>query len=117
MPLRIRIAAAAGVAVALAVVAVSIAVYVGVRGELRDEVDASLRDRADAVAVSARSTGSARVPHVPPEPFGGPEGHVQLVLPNGRLVREPSEGDALPVDARAHAIARRGLGEELVDTT
>jgi two-component system sensor histidine kinase MprB len=117
MTLRTRIAAAAGVAVALAVVAVSIAVYVGVRGELRYEVDASLRDRADAVAVSARSTGSSRVPRVPPEPFGGPEGHVQLVLPNGRLLREPSDGDALPVDARAHRIARRGLGEELVDTT
>jgi two-component system sensor histidine kinase MprB len=117
MTLRTRIAAAAGVAVALAVIAVSIAVYVGVRGELRDEVDASLHDRGDAVAISARTTGSSRAPRVPPEPFGGPEGHVQLVLPDGRLLREPSEGDALPVDARAHRIARRGSGEELVDTT
>ncbi len=117
MTLRTRIAAAAGVAVALAVIAVSTAVYVGVRGELRDEVDASLHDRGDAVAISARTTGYYRVPHVAPEPFGGPEGHVQLVLASGRLLREPSDGDALPVDARAHAIARQGSGEELVDTT
>jgi two-component system, OmpR family, sensor histidine kinase MprB len=115
--LRTRIAAAAGVAVALAVIAVSIAVYVGVRGELRDEVDASLGERADAVAISARNSGSARAPRVPPEPFGGPEGHVQVVLPTGRILRDPGEGDALPADARAHRIARTGQGEELVDTT
>jgi two-component system, OmpR family, sensor histidine kinase MprB len=115
--LRTRIAAAAGVAVALAVIAVSIAVYVGVRGELRGEVDNSLNDRADAVAIAARATGTSRAPHAPAEPFGGPEGHVQLVLPNGRILRESTEGDALPVDARAHRIARRGSGQELVDTT
>jgi two-component system, OmpR family, sensor histidine kinase MprB len=117
MTLRTRIAAAAGVAVALAVIAVSIAVYVGVRGELRDEVDASLRERAEAVASSARTTGSSRAPRAPAEPFGGPEGHVQLVLPSGTSLRDPADRDALPVDARARRIARRGAGEELVDTT
>ncbi len=48
MSLRTRIAAAAAVAVAIAVVVVAIAVYLGVRNELRDEVDASLHERADA---------------------------------------------------------------------
>jgi two-component system sensor histidine kinase MprB len=115
--LRTRIAAAAGVAVALAVIAVSIAVYVGVRGELRGEVDNSLNDRADAVAIAARTTGTSKAPHPPAEPFGGPEGHVQLILPSGRILRESTKGDALPVDARAHRIARRGSGQELVDTT
>jgi two-component system, OmpR family, sensor histidine kinase MprB len=116
MTLRTRIAAAAGVAVALAVIAVAIAVYVGVRGELRDEVDASLHERADAVAKFARQ-GGQKLADVPREPFGGPEGYVQLVRPNGRLLRRPTAGEALPLDPRAHDIARNGSGEELVDTT
>jgi two-component system sensor histidine kinase MprB len=111
MTLRTRIAAAAAVAVALAVIAVSIAVYLGVRGELRDEVDANLRHRAEAVAISA---GSA---HAPPEPFGGPEGHIQLIRSGGTILRGPGERDALPVDERALRIARTGSGEELVDTS
>jgi hypothetical protein len=71
MTLRLRIAAAAGLAVALAVIAVSIAVYLGVRGELRDEVDASLHERAEAVTRFA-DRGDQRLPNPPPEPFGGP---------------------------------------------
>ena len=116
MTLRTRIAAAAGVAVALAVIAVAIAVYLGVRGELRDEVDASLHERADAVAGFARQ-GGQQLADVPREPFGGPEGYIQLVRPDGRLLRRPAAGDALPLDERAHAIARGGSGEELVDTS
>jgi two-component system sensor histidine kinase MprB len=116
MTLRTRIAAAAGVAVALAVIAVAIAVYLGVRGELRDEVDASLHERADAVAGFARQ-GGQQLADVPREPFGGPEGYIQLVRPDGRLLRRPAAGDALPLDERAHAIARDGSGEELVDTS
>ena len=68
MTLRTRIAAAAGLAVALAVIAVAIAVYLGVRGELRDEVDASLHERANAVAGFARG-GEQKLADVPPEPF------------------------------------------------
>ena len=50
MTLRARSAAAAGLAVALAVIAAAAAVYLGVRGQLRGEVDESLRDRTEAVA-------------------------------------------------------------------
>jgi two-component system, OmpR family, sensor histidine kinase MprB len=116
MTLRTRIAAAAGLAVALAVIAVSVAVYLGVRNELRDEVDASLHGRADSLADSARSN-QERAPDVPREPFGGPEGYVQVVRPSGRLLRRSPTGEVLPLDERAHRIARRGSGEELVDTT
>ena len=49
MSLRTRIAATAGLAVALVVVIAAIAIYLGVRAELRGEVDDSLRQRADAV--------------------------------------------------------------------
>jgi two-component system, OmpR family, sensor histidine kinase MprB len=116
MTLRTRIAGAAGLAVALAVIAVSVAVYLGVRNELRDEVDASLHGRADALAEFARRNAE-RAPDVPREPFGGPEGYVQVVRPSGRLLRRASSGETLPVDARAHEIARNGSGEELVDRT
>jgi two-component system, OmpR family, sensor histidine kinase MprB len=116
MTLRTRIAGAAGLAVALAVIAVSVAVYLGVRNELRDEVDASLHGRADALAAIARRNAE-RAPDVPPEPFGGPEGYVQVVRPSGRLLRRASSGERLPLDARVHAIARTGSGEELVDRT
>jgi two-component system, OmpR family, sensor histidine kinase MprB len=113
MTLRTRIAAAAGLAVALAVIVVAIAVYLGVRGELRDEVDSSLHERADSVAQLSPNS----VPEVPPEPFGGPEGYVQVVRPDGRLLRTPAGGETLPLDERARAIARRGQGQELIDTT
>ena len=113
MTLRTRIAGAAGLAVALAVIVVAIAVYLGVRGELRDEVDSSLHERADSVAQLSPNA----VPRVPPEPFGGPEGYVQVVRPDGRLLRTPAGGETLPLDERARAIARSGQGEELIDTT
>ena len=126
MTLRTRIAAAAGLAVALTVVAVAVAVYLGVRGELRGEVDRSLRASAETVTRPGgrgpegrpgRPGAPGRVPDVPRQPFGGPEGYVQLVLPAGRVLRRAGVGDALPVDDRAREIASSGAGEELVDTT
>jgi two-component system, OmpR family, sensor histidine kinase MprB len=132
--LRTRIAAAAGLAVALAVAAAALAVYLGVRGELRGEVDESLRRRADTVV--ERGLGGPDRPGVPgapgfgppgepfrrplqapAEPFGGPEGFVQLVLPGGRALRFSNERERVPVTARAREIAREGSGEDLADTT
>jgi two-component system sensor histidine kinase MprB len=135
MTLRTRIAAAAGLAVALAVAAAAVAVYLGVRGELRGEVDDSLRERAETIVDRGRrGPGRPGAPggpgfgppgeslprfplEAPAEPFGGPEGFVQLVLPGGRAVRFRDERERLPVDERARAIAREGSGENLTDTT
>jgi len=145
--LRTRIAAAAGLAVALVVLVAAAAIYLGVRAELRGEVDRSLRDRAGAIARLAggprpgepgprgagsrldrerpsvqpgpRDGGRLRdgLPLPPPEPFGGPEGFAQLVLPSGRVLRRPGTDESLPVDSRAREIARSGSGEYLTDTT
>jgi len=134
--LRTRIAAAAAIAVALVVVIAAVAIYLGVRAELRGEVDDSLRDRAAAFGRRADfgrpgepGGGEGRglppaprehrraFPNLPPEPFGGPEGFAQLVLPSGRAVRPPSARDALPVDARTREVARTGSGEFLTDET
>ena len=63
-----------------------------------------------------RRTPSSR--GVPPEPFGGPEGYVQVVRPDGRLAATARRAaTSLPLDERARAIARSGQGEELIDTT
>jgi len=63
--LRTRIAAVAGVAVAVAVIGAAVFVYVGVRSQLRGEVDDALRARAAPVA----RPGPPR-----PEPGGPPGG-------------------------------------------
>jgi two-component system sensor histidine kinase MprB len=134
--LRTRIAAAAGLAVALVVLVAAAAIYFGVRAELRGEVDRSLRDRAGAIAQLARDParglgarpggrpapedgGRLRggLPIPPPEPFGGPEGFAQLVLPSGRVLRRAGSEESVPVDSRAREIARSGSGEYLTDTT
>lgn len=50
MTLRARIAATAGVSVALAVLAAALGLYLGVRSDLRGEIDHSLHERANALA-------------------------------------------------------------------
>jgi two-component system, OmpR family, sensor histidine kinase MprB len=135
--LRTRIAAAAAVAVAIVVVIAAVAIYLGVRAELRGEVDNSLRDRAaqfdrqegvrgPGPGDSAQGHGGRPPPpafgedgrHLPnlrPEPFGGTEGYFQVVLPSGRKVRPPETDDVLPVDARTRALAKSGSGEFFAD--
>jgi two-component system sensor histidine kinase MprB len=136
--LRTRIACAAGLAVALAVMVAAVAVYLGVRGELRGEVDDSLRTRADTILDSGGrgrrgpgpdggpggfgprggSEGPRSLPPDAPAPaFGGPEAYVQVVLPGGRVLRRPSATGQLPVRARAREIAETGEGEDLADLT
>jgi two-component system sensor histidine kinase MprB len=137
--LRTRIAAAAALAVALVVVVAAVAIYLGVRSELRGEVDDSLRDRSESIArlagagpgvlgaigsgepgVEAPRPDGARpglFPAPPPERFGGPEGFAQLILPSGGVVRRPRAEEALPVDERAREVARGDSGEYLTDIT
>jgi two-component system, OmpR family, sensor histidine kinase MprB len=123
--LRARIAAAAGLAVALAVIAAAVAVYLGVRGQLRGEVDESLRERTGAVVGFGGpgrflGGGPDEVPGLPrpaPVPFGGPEGYVQVVLPGGRAFGRPGGEGQLPVEDRAREIAAEGSGSYLTDMT
>jgi two-component system sensor histidine kinase MprB len=123
--LRARIAAAAGLAVALAVIAAAVAVYLGARDQLRGEVDESLRERTEAVVGLGPGLGPPRggpggppgLPRPRPEPFGGPEGYVQLVLPGGRALGRPGGQGQLPVEERAREIASEGSGSYLTDMT
>ena len=134
MTLRTRIACAAGLAVALGVIAAALAVYLGVRGELRGEVDDSLRARAEAILHRAADGGASPrgragdfgppdeaggrggfPPDGPPAAFGGPEGYVQVVVPGGQVLRRPGATEQLPVEERAQEIAAEGEGEYLAD--
>ena len=127
MTLRRRIAGTAGLAVAIVVLAVAIGVYVAVRSQLRGEVDSALRDRARPVAQFALGGGGFGGPGYgrpgrPPGPgpgdpdrFGGAQGYVQFLAPDGDTFRPADESGALPVDDRERAIAQSGAGESLRD--
>jgi two-component system sensor histidine kinase MprB len=123
LTLRRRIAGTAGLAVAIVVLAVAIGVYLAVRAQLRGEVDNALRDRAAPVAQFA---GGGRPGYgrfggpPPPDPhdadrFGGAQGYVQFLAPDGDSFRPADESGALPVNDRERAIAAAGSGESLRD--
>ena len=57
MSLRTRIAGAAALAVALVVVIAAVAIYLGVRAELRGEVDDSLRERSATIGTLTERDG------------------------------------------------------------
>jgi two-component system sensor histidine kinase MprB len=123
--LRRRIAGTASLAVALVVLIVAIGVYVAVRSQLRGEVDSALRDRAQPVAQLAQreqAFGGAGRPigYGPPEMhgpgrFGGAQGYVQYLAPDGSAQLPPDETGDLPVSAGERAIAASGQGESLRD--
>ena len=116
--------AAAGLAVAGVVVAVAISVYVADRSELRGQIDRSLEDVAhqyetvrraptggDANEHGSRGRGRPEPPDSgPPGAFGGASGYVQLIQPDGRVLRPAGETGALPVDQRTRTVARTGKG-------
>jgi two-component system, OmpR family, sensor histidine kinase MprB len=128
--LRSRIGAAAGIAVAGVVVAVAIAVYLADRSELRGQIDRSLADvaRPYETARQERPEGPDHDDHhppprggepssAPPAPFGGASGYVQLIQPDGRVLRPAEETRALPVDQRTRTVARTGKGRFFTDAT
>ena len=125
MSLRARIAAAGSLAVAVTVVLAAVIVYLAVRAELRGNIDDALRQTAGRMLQSERAPlpgpGPEGVPFdrgsipAPAAPFGGARGYVQLVTPQGDVLRPPGEQSRLPVDGRSLEIARTGTGEHLAD--
>ena len=129
MTLRRRIAGTAGLAVAFVVLLVAIGVYVAVRSELRGQVDSALRDRARPVAEFAQRGVAFGGPGRPidfgrggpppdergPERFGGAQGDVQYLAPDGSAQLPADESHALPVSGLDRAIAASGQGEALRD--
>jgi two-component system, OmpR family, sensor histidine kinase MprB len=113
MSFRARLALVAAAAVAIAVVIASAVVFVVVRGQLRGQVDDTLRSRRDAIAASPLGPHPERGPKglyldwgpdVPRDTWG------QAVNANGGTLRAFGS-PALPVDSRVRAAAR-GEGDQ-----
>lgn len=114
MPFRQRLALAAAAAVAMAVLLASAAAYVLVRGQLRGEIDESLRTRAEGITGMARPVhGQGFLPpgRIPPPDFevGGAVPFVQLLGERGRVLPSGPDEVRLPVEARD---IRRARGED-----
>jgi two-component system, OmpR family, sensor histidine kinase MprB len=120
MPFRRRLALAAAAAVAVAVLLASVAAYVLVRGQLRGEIDSSLRGRAGGITdVSRLVPGHGMVPEgrLPPPAVkvGGPVPFVQLLGERGKVVMPGGEGIRLPVESSDIHRARGEDGTSLRD--
>ncbi|HEY2631806.1 MAG TPA: HAMP domain-containing sensor histidine kinase [Solirubrobacteraceae bacterium] len=144
MTLRARIAAVSGLAVAIAVLVAAVGLYVAVRSDLRDEVDTSLTQRANAFTQGPTANGTRpraqpspdgdRSPDggipppgegdefpasVQPAPLGGPSGYVQFISPGGAVHVPDGQGPSasIPLSPTDRAIARGGAGRALRDRT
>jgi two-component system sensor histidine kinase MprB len=141
MTLRTRIAAVAGIAVAVAVLLGAALAYVAIRSELRGEVDSALRTRAQVLAYGPGGGGGGPgMPHGDQGPgdgdgsifgpkgppgyrdfdrsapaFGGAAGYVQVVAPDGEVLRPRGESGQLPAGGAARDIAANGSGQRYDD--
>jgi two-component system sensor histidine kinase MprB len=123
MSLRTRLVMAAALAVAVAVTAAAFFVYARTRGELHSEVDATLRDRANAL-VRERNRPGAAAPNqvgpngnglvVRPPPLGGAGGLVQIVDGGGQ-VRTGPDTTPIPLIAGTTEVARGAKGPYFAD--
>jgi len=102
---------AAAVAVAIAVVLVAMISYFVVRGQLRGQVDKSLRAQATAIAHGADL--EQPFPGIPAS-AGGPAPYVQVVLADGTTFHR--QGDiSLPVTKKVVAVAAGQSGPYMTD--
>jgi len=104
---RTRLILVGTIAVALAIAAASAVTYVVVRGELRNQVDGALRQRATTInrlRIGETPSGGAFL-DIPPPLLGGAAGYTQLVTSSGETIRAQGETVALPVTARDRAAA------------
>jgi two-component system sensor histidine kinase MprB len=120
MPFRRRLALASAAAVAIAVLLASVAAYVLVRGQLRGEIDNSLRKRAEGIADVSRPAQRPGFPparRIPPPAFevGGAVPFVQLLGDEGKVLAHGADEVQLPVDAGDLRSARGDGGTSFRD--
>jgi two-component system sensor histidine kinase MprB len=123
LTLRRRLTLLAAGSVAIAILVAAVIAYVAVRGELRGQIDDSLRRQADALARIPPASGPLPNdllfpgPGGPggPEPPGFADTFVQRIAPDGATDQPPLVGAALPVDSGEQEIAASGEGTELAD--
>ena len=115
MSLRARLTLAVAVAVAAAVAIVCGVVYVIVRGDLRGQVDDTLRNRAAAAQTAFNRPGFGRF--FAPLGSGGGDTLIQLVQSNGTVLRAPYSSIAIPVDRQTKLVAGGTRDGYLADST
>ena len=114
MSFRRRLTLAAAAAVAVVALLTAGAAYGIVRGELRGQIDESLRERAEPLAGFARGPGDPFMPGPPGGPaprterLGGAAGYVQLIDDDGRAASVDGTDARLPVGEDAARLARVG---------
>jgi two-component system, OmpR family, sensor histidine kinase MprB len=102
MSFRARLTLVAAAAVALAVVLSSAVVYVVVRDQLRDEVDAALEARAVQIQ---EAPFRGLLPDIQDPALGGAGGYFQIVSSDGRVRRPPGADIPIPVTERVLEVA------------
>ena len=115
MTLERRLVVLAGAAVAIAVAVASTGVYIGVRGALRDEVDRSLENRLEALALDevgrqppdARPESGSSIddPLAAEQRFGGTEVYAQVIAAGAPAAVRGRGGVTLPVGELDRAVA------------
>lgn len=130
MSLRRRIALAAAVAVAAVAVAVAVTGYVSTRSHLIGNVKNDLTKLARPYIGPHRGGRGGPPPggpgrpesdqgdldHPPNQPFGGANGHFQILHPDGTTTTLFGATGVLPADNQMIAIARRARGRLFTDT-
>jgi two-component system sensor histidine kinase MprB len=116
MALRRRLGLVAGTTVGIAIVLAACVCYFVVRGQLRGQVDDSLRAEADAV-LQTGNLHSLRsdLPDIPPS-SGGPAPYAQIVVGN-QVVNLTGGGVTIPVSATTHAVASGTKGMFMSDAS
>jgi two-component system sensor histidine kinase MprB len=107
---RQRLALLSAAAVAVAVMLASAITFVIVRNELRGEVDRSLTETVDRIAVPAELLLPGTVPGqnvlvLPQGQLGSRDAYAQVVRPNGSVVRPRGSHIRLPIDKRVLEVA------------
>jgi two-component system sensor histidine kinase MprB len=128
-----RLTLAGTAAVAIAILLASAIAFGVVRGELRGQVDDSLRSGADEVgggivfiqrAEPGLSDTLTEAPKeaplvqrqlVAPAPLTSPARYAQLIDAKGRVLPQPGSGTPLPVTVEARRVAKRGTGSFFSD--
>ena len=128
MSFRRRLTLAGTAAVAVAILLASGIAFAVVRGELRGQVDDSLRETAEKaspgvlfvrrVAPAPNGSGAQvfeRNVVGPAPPLTGPSRYLQIVRATGPPIRPPVKGARLPVSKEARRLAARGKGSAFSD--
>jgi two-component system, OmpR family, sensor histidine kinase MprB len=117
--LRRRVTLMSALVVGATLVLASGVCYLVMRGELRGQIDDSLREQGSQVARAPRfdpANGELRRVPQPQRRTGASQAYFQFVNADGSVRRPPGSSEPLlPVTATAEAIAARGRGSALAD--